>query len=121
MGPPSLTRGRSTNSTSTSSKLLLALASTVNLHDHIFVLSRLLKWGLLFDRRRGLATTPLYWGSDSAGQPTAQSQSHVTTDGQSVSLSWCRAPSAAHDQMLITVWRLLFCWCLVRGRVCHLS
>jgi hypothetical protein len=31
------------------------------------------------------------------------SQSHVTTDGQSVSQSWCRAPSGAHDQMLLTV------------------
>jgi hypothetical protein len=28
-----------------------------------------------------------------------QSQSHVTTDGQPVSQSWCRAPSGAHDQM----------------------
>jgi hypothetical protein len=45
----------------------LVLASTVFLcfepqwdHDHIFVLSRLLhvsKWGLLFDKRRGLTTT----------------------------------------------------------------
>jgi hypothetical protein len=31
-----------------------------------------------------------------------QSQSHVTTDGQSVSPSWCRAPSGAHDQIFIT-------------------
>jgi hypothetical protein len=30
-------------------------------------------------------------------------QSHITTDGQSVSPSWCRAPSGAHDQILITV------------------
>jgi hypothetical protein len=37
-----------------------------------------------------------------------QSQSHVTTDDQSVSGSWFRAPSGAHDQMLITVWQLLF-------------
>jgi hypothetical protein len=35
-----------------------------------------------------------------------QSQSPVTTDGQSVSLSWCRAPSGAHDQMFGTVWQL---------------
>jgi hypothetical protein len=31
----------------------------------------------------------------------SQSQSHVTTDGQSVGLSWCRAPSGAHDQIFI--------------------
>jgi hypothetical protein len=46
--------------------LLLALISTVNLvsapvriHYHIFVLSKLLtvlKWGLLFNERRGLTT-----------------------------------------------------------------
>jgi hypothetical protein len=32
---------------------------------------------------------------------SAQSQSHITTDDQSVSESWFRAPSGAHDQMLI--------------------
>jgi hypothetical protein len=30
-------------------------------------------------------------------------QSHNTTDNQSVSASWFRALSGAHDQMLITV------------------
>jgi hypothetical protein len=39
----------------------------------------------------------------------SQSQSHIATDGQSVCLSWCRAPSGAHDQILITVWQLLSC------------
>jgi hypothetical protein len=33
----------------------------------------------------------------------------IATDGQSVSLSWCRAPSGAHDQILITVWQLRSC------------
>jgi hypothetical protein len=32
----------------------------------------------------------------------------ITTDGQSVCLFWCRAPSGAHDQILITIWLLLF-------------
>jgi hypothetical protein len=44
---------------------------------------------------------------------------------QSVSQSWCRAPSGAHDQMFLLVWKLLSCPCgapsLTRGRVCHLS
>jgi hypothetical protein len=31
------------------------------------------------------------------------SQSHIATDGHTVCLSWCRAPSGAHDQILITV------------------
>jgi hypothetical protein len=38
-----------------------------------------------------------------------ESQSHIAADGQSVSLSWCRAPSGAHDQILVTVWQLLSC------------
>jgi hypothetical protein len=48
---------------STSCKLLLAFASTLNLgfgtHVHIFVLSKLLrvlKWGIRFDDRRDLIT-----------------------------------------------------------------
>jgi hypothetical protein len=57
----------------------------------------------------------LYWLKT---ELSSQSQSHFTTDGQSVSPSWFRAPSGAHDQILITVWHLLFCRC--RGRVCHL-
>jgi hypothetical protein len=51
-----------------------------------------------------------------------KSKSHIATDGQSVSKSWCRAPSGAHD--LITVWQLRSCFCgapsLTRGRVCLL-
>jgi hypothetical protein len=54
-----------------------------------------------------------------------QSQSHITTDCQTVCLSWCRAPAGAHDQMFLLVWKLLSCPCgapfLTRGRVCHLS
>jgi hypothetical protein len=33
----------------------------------------------------------------------SQSQSHITNDDLSVSVSWFRAPSWAHDQILITV------------------
>jgi hypothetical protein len=32
-----------------------------------------------------------------------KSQSHIATDGQSVSKSWCQAPSGVHDQIFITV------------------
>jgi hypothetical protein len=53
----------------------------------------------------------------------SQSQSHITTDGQSVCLSWCRAPSGAHNQILVTICQLLSCPLgapsLTRGRVCH--
>jgi hypothetical protein len=52
------------------------------------------------------------------------SQSHIATDGQSISKSWCRAPSGAHDQIFITLWQLRSCFCgtpsLTRGRVCLL-
>jgi hypothetical protein len=34
---------------------------------------------------------------------TSQSQSHIVTDDQSVSKSWCRATSGAHDQIFITL------------------
>jgi hypothetical protein len=54
----------------------------------------------------------------------SQSQSHIATDGQSVSKSWCRAPIWAHDQIFITVWHLRSCYCgapsLTRGQVCLL-
>jgi hypothetical protein len=54
-----------------------------------------------------------------------QSQSHIATDGQSVCLSWRRAPAGAHDQIILLVWKLLSCPCgapfLTRGRVCRLS
>jgi hypothetical protein len=33
----------------------------------------------------------------------SQSQSYIATDGRSISKSWCRAPSGAHDQIFITV------------------
>jgi hypothetical protein len=71
-----------------------------------------------------------HWGSiliSNTGNflPVCQSLSHVTTDGQSVSSSWCRSPLGAHDQILITIWHSLFCQCkappLTRGRVRHLS
>jgi hypothetical protein len=51
-----------------------------------------------------------------------QSQSHIATDGQSISKSWCRAPSGAIDQIFIILWQLRSCFCwstsLTRGRVC---
>jgi hypothetical protein len=33
----------------------------------------------------------------------SQSQSHIVTDVRSVSKSWCRAPSGAHDQIFLTL------------------
>jgi hypothetical protein len=35
-------------------------------------------------------------------QTLSLSLSHIATDGQSVCLSWYRAPSGVHDQILVT-------------------
>jgi hypothetical protein len=47
----------------------------------------------------------------------SQSQSHIATDGQSVSKSWCRAPFGAYDQIFSTVWQLRSCFLLWGGSV----
>jgi hypothetical protein len=56
---------------------------------------------------------------------TSQSQSYVTTDGQSTSLSWCEAHIWAQDKIFITVRQLWVCWCgapsVTRGWVCRLQ
>jgi hypothetical protein len=55
----------------------------------------------------------------------SQSRSYVTTDCQSASLSWNKAPIWGYDQIFITVRQLHVCWCgvfcLSRGRVCRLQ
>jgi hypothetical protein len=55
---------------------------------------------------------------------SSQSQSYIATDGRSISKSWCRAPSGAHDHIFIIVWQLRSCFCgapsVTRGRVCLL-
>jgi uncharacterized PurR-regulated membrane protein YhhQ (DUF165 family) len=47
--------------------------------------------------------TSLMSGEYPAINSLSQSQSHIATDGQSISKSWCRAPSGAHDKILITL------------------
>jgi hypothetical protein len=65
-----------------------------------------------------LPNTPEYW-------LLSQSQSHIATDGHSVSKPCCRVPSGAHDQIFITVWQLQSSFCgapsLTRGRVSLLA
>jgi hypothetical protein len=41
---------------------------------------------------------------------SSQSQSHIATNGQSVSKSWCRAPFGAYDQIFSTVCQLRSCF-----------
>jgi hypothetical protein len=66
-------------------------------------------------------------GSRRINQSHRQSQSHFTTDGQSVSMSWCRAQSGTFDQRYLFIFFLNYSLVLfgapslTRGRVCHLS
>jgi hypothetical protein len=46
---------------------------------------------------------PRALGSLFVAYVASQSQSHIATDGQSLSQSWCQAPSWAHDQIFITL------------------
>jgi hypothetical protein len=54
---------------------------------------------------------------------SSRSQSHVTTDGQSASLSCNKHPSGAYDHIFITVRQLQACWygalSLTKRRVCR--
>jgi hypothetical protein len=54
----------------------------------------------------------------------SQRQIYIATDCQSISKSWCRAPSGAYDQIFIILWQLWSCFygapSLTRGRVCLL-
>jgi hypothetical protein len=65
--------------------------------------------------------------SDSELRIFSQSQSHFTTDDQSVSMSWCRAQSGTFDQRYLFIFFFLNYGLvlfgapsLTRGRVCHL-
>jgi hypothetical protein len=55
----------------------------------------------------------------------SQSQSYVTTDGQSATLFWFQAPIWGLRPDFYTVWLLWVCWCgvlyLTRERVCRLQ
>jgi hypothetical protein len=130
-GAPSLTRGRVCRL-----QILLVLASGVifgskprRTRGHIllsqipdFPLRRLLR--LAVSRCR-YSTPPPHGWDPLTSYESSQSQSHIATDGQSVCLSWCRAPAVAHDQIFLLVWKILSCPCgapsLTRRRVCHLS
>jgi hypothetical protein len=52
-------------------------------------------------------------------------ESYNSTDSQSASLSWIKAPIWAYDQIFVTVRQLRVCWCgalsLTRGGVCRLQ
>jgi hypothetical protein len=68
------------------------------------------------------------WSSPAQGvyYSQSQSQSYITTDSQSVSMSWCLAQSGTFDQraFFFVESYCLVIWgapSLTRGRVCHLS
>jgi hypothetical protein len=55
----------------------------------------------------------------------SESESYITTDGQSASLSWNKAPFWTYDHIFITIRQLRVCWCGAlcqsRGRVYRLQ
>jgi hypothetical protein len=60
---------------------------------------------------RRLAHNNLRLGAVCLPADLPQSQSLITTDGQSGSLSWCQALFGAQDQDFVTVKQMRFCWC----------
>jgi glucose-6-phosphate-specific signal transduction histidine kinase len=72
---------------------------------------------------------PTFWRnmlSPSSGAEMTRSESESHYDWQSVSHSWCQAPSRTHNQILVLCddcydLCLLDAPCLMRGWVCHLS
>jgi hypothetical protein len=112
--------------------MLLALASAVFLgsvslgtRDHIllsqicdFLLCRLLQlagsqWRYSTPPPHGFCFGYSWESVYSRGRDDIErisSQSHIATDGQSVSKTWCRAPSVACDQIFNTVWQLRSCF-----------
>jgi hypothetical protein len=66
----------------------------------------------------------LHWLIDCSWKSKSKSHCDWLSVSQSVSKSWCRAPSGAHDQIFISVWQLRSCFrgapSLTRGRVCLL-
>jgi hypothetical protein len=52
-------------------------------------------------KTRSILSSLLVFSSQAEFQLTTRSQSHIAIDGQSTSKSWCRAPSGAHDQILL--------------------
>jgi hypothetical protein len=65
---------------------------------------------------------PTEWITKS--KSTSKSHCDRRSVSQSVSKSWCRAPSGAHDQIFNHLWQLRSCFCgapsLTKGRVCLL-
>jgi hypothetical protein len=112
-------------------QLLLALASAVifEFESHETRYHILLSQIRDFPFRCLLRLTKLRWKystpPSTQSQSQSQSQSHTATDGQSISKSWCWAPSGAHDKIFIIVWQLRSCFrgapSLTRGQVCRLS
>jgi hypothetical protein len=102
-GAPYLTRGRVCNLLIQFAVILRSKSSRTLCHLRLL--------GSLFDvsyysqRYGGGILSRLHMGRLSSVK--SQSQSHVTTDGQSVSMSWCRVHSGTCDQILFSVWKLL--------------
>jgi hypothetical protein len=95
-GAPSLTRGRVCLL-----QLLLSSPAQLFLGPSPAGLMTTL-YCLRFDTPPTWRTRSLYFYPPGTEWPGySQSQSHIATDSQSVSLSWCRTPSGAYDQEFV--------------------
>jgi hypothetical protein len=95
---------------------LLSLCSTALSWLSLSRAQDLLQTRLFFSHWPSTNWLGLSSGLTATTSSQSESESHITTDDQSVSASWFRAPSGAHDQMLITVWLLL--WREVGSVIC---
>jgi hypothetical protein len=55
----------------------------------------------LYPQALGSLFIAFYDSQDYGGGIRTQSQSHIAANGQSISKSWCRAPSGARDRYLL--------------------
>jgi hypothetical protein len=100
----------------------------ISASSSVVMLCEYLRWEqnsvILYIRRSAEIWNVVVWIMKPCSLAPISSQSHIATDGQSISNSLCRAPSGAHDQIFIALWPLQSCFygasSLTRGRVCLL-
>jgi hypothetical protein len=94
----------------TTSVFSSAMTDLVLIYESVTSSASIVRWLTLHSlNTQQLNWTELNWTTELTQQ--SQSQSHIATDGQSVSKPLCRAPSGAHDQIFIMVWQLRSCFC----------
>jgi hypothetical protein len=70
--------------------------------EHFFTIT--INYSAIINLQNSLGQAP--FSSYYARRLLAESESYITIDGQSASLSWCEHPYGAYDQIYITVRQL---------------